>query len=31
MLAEKIIGRSLNPDDHKKLVNDFIEEVGELH
>lgn len=31
MLAEKIIGRSLNPDDHIKLVNDFIEEVGELH
>lgn len=31
MLAEKIIGRSLNPEDHKKLVNDFMEEVGDLH
>lgn len=31
MLAEKIIGRSLNPEDHKKLVNDFMEEVGELN
>lgn len=31
MLAEKIIGRSLNPEDHKKLMNDFIEEAGDLH
>lgn len=31
MLAEKIIGRSINPEDQKKLVTDFIEEVGELH
>lgn len=31
MASEKIIGRSLNTEDNKKLVNDFIEEVGELH
>ncbi len=31
LLAEKIIGRSLNPDDHKKLINDFMEEAGDLN
>lgn len=31
MLAEKIIGRSLNPEDHKKLINDFMEEAGDLN
>ncbi len=31
MLAEKIIGRNLNPEDYKKLASDFIEEVGDLN
>ena len=31
MAAEKIIGKTMDPKDHEKLVKDFVKEVGETH
>lgn len=31
MAAERILGKSMDPKDHEKLVEDFIKEVGEPH
>ncbi len=28
-LAEKIIGREINPDDHQHLIDQFLDEIGE--
>lgn len=30
-IAEKIVKKTINPDDHGNMVQDFAEEVGELH
>lgn len=29
LLAEKLLEREINPDDHKKLIDDFIDRIGE--
>ena len=31
LAAEKIVARSLNAQDHEKLIDDFVKEVGETH
>lgn len=31
LAAEKIVARSLNAQDHEKLIDDFVKEVGEAH
>lgn len=31
LAAEKIVARSLNAQDHEKLIDDFVKEVGEPH
>ncbi|MGR6837375.1 F0F1 ATP synthase subunit B [Syntrophomonas erecta] len=30
MAAEKVLGRAINEDDHKKMVKDFVNEAGDL-
>ena len=29
LLAEKLIGREINSDDHRELIDDFIDKIGE--
>ncbi len=31
MAAEKILGRNLNQEDNRRMVDDFLKEVGEIH
>jgi F-type H+-transporting ATPase subunit b len=31
MAASKVINKTLNPDDHRRLVEDYISKVGELY
>jgi len=31
MAAERILARNINQDDNKRLVDDFLNEVGEIH
>jgi len=29
MVAEKVVGREINPDDHARLIDEFIDSVGD--